>query len=171
MAVIPVIERWESGEDVTAHKLNARTTDPIDFLYDPPTCKLARKITTQSLGTLDYMSFDSVLLDTDNMADLSRDSTRMFINTPGWYTISVTVPYADSANGSWRAFVINRSGVEEFSDNRLKFGAGNWAMSMTGSAWCNAGDYLQLQFYHDAGTLTTRTIAQGVTLFAQWVSK
>lgn len=171
MAVIPVIPTFAAGEELTAEKLN-QLAAALTFQREGIRAKVARKLTTQTIASGVEVIFDSVIRDNDNMVNLVANATRITINTTGYYRMTVSFPWTDDGVGHFRSFRILKNGSEILGDVRGKLNAADQgAMSMGGSYYLVATDYLEIEIVHNATTFVTRTANDGPTLEIEWTGK
>lgn len=169
MAVLPVSPTFTAGEFPTAAKLN-ELSYAASFGYDDrPIAVACRKLSTQVIANNAEVQFDTVLIDNDNMVDLGSSTTRITIQTTGWYLLTIGFPYTDDGVGAFRAFRINKNG-SEIAANVMPKITGSIATSVAALKYLTANDYLEIEMGHDATTFTTRTVNDGPTLSAMWLS-
>jgi hypothetical protein len=169
VAVVPTMDDWIADEEPTAAKLNANIRDVGNFLLnDRPIAIACRKLTTQTIANNAEVIFDTVLIDTDNMVDLGVSTTRITINTAGYYLLTIGFPYTDDGVGVFRSFRINKNGSEVAANVMPKI-TGTVATSVTAMKYLSVNDYLEIEIGHDATTFTSRTVNDGPTLTAMWL--
>lgn len=82
---IPQPWTWANGDAPNFREMNARTSEMVNFLLNPPFIRL-RKVTVQSIptSTSTNVSWDYLEVESDEMWS-SADPTKIKPSTPGWY--------------------------------------------------------------------------------------
>ena len=160
MATIPT---FTDGTVVHATDLN--------FSMNRPVAVVSRVSTVQSIATGgNTIVWDTEVLDTDSMVDLTTSTTRITIVTPGIYRLGAQLHYANNTTG-WRAATIYVNGAA-VAENAF-------GVAGTGAATCQAGivrrlvatDYITLGALHSAGAALNTNISNGgCFLSAEWIA-
>lgn len=174
MATVPNLAGFTVGERVTAAKLTGHTKTAVDFLINPPLCRM-RHTVAQSIPTgTGYTAalLGSVESDNDGMADTANN--RMVIQTPGKYLICVRIGYVSNATGLRAVYVtVNGSGTVEFGATSQ---AANGLATVLTSTWVVplvASDNLSIRtLQNSGGALNTTSASLGAfttAMSAQWI--
>jgi hypothetical protein len=160
MATIPTPYTWAHEEIPDFREMEARLTDMVQFLMNPPMIRL-RKVAQQNISnaTNTALAYDYVEVETENMWD-SANPSKVTPITPGWYA------------GTYGAsFVSNVTGYRQL--DAIKNGSANPTMRMkydpvTGPSvgrgisfleqFNGTTDYLEVYIYQNSGgSLLTAT--------------
>lgn len=102
MATLPTQDSYTAGVPVTAPILNKNVRDAVNFLLGPPQALLTRStawtvasITVPRLIT----EWDTEVRDTDNMWNSTPNPSRLTVNTPGLYELTLFVHWPPALNG------------------------------------------------------------------------
>ncbi|MGW6535215.1 hypothetical protein ACWGBV_03155 [Streptomyces sp. NPDC055051] len=176
MATIPPTQTFLSGEKVTAAKLTAATKTPLDFLFNPPRASV---FITAGLpvatGTHTLIPFDGESWDTDSMHSNTVNPSRITINTPGQYLVSIYARYPSNGTGYRQiTFRMNAGGSSSAGTALTAFNvaavtSNSTFITRTFEITCNAGDHFELFTFQTSGA--TLNLDYGVTTGMQfrWV--
>ncbi|MFF0481060.1 hypothetical protein [Streptomyces sp. NPDC004435] len=151
MATIPPTQSFLSGEKVTAAKLTAATKTPLDFLMNPPRVNVNSTSTIAvPTGTSVLIPFDGEQWDTDSMHSTSVNPSRITINTPGQYLVSMYARYQVHATGYRQLNLRLNSGGSSSAGSTLTtinipaVSGSSTFITRTFEMTCNAGDHYEL---------------------------
>ncbi|MFC7979515.1 hypothetical protein ACFUT3_30320 [Streptomyces cinereoruber] len=176
MATIPATQTFLAGEKVTASKLTAATKTPLDFLFNPPRASVFITAGVPvSTGVTTLIPFDGESWDTDSMHSTTTNPSRVIINTPGQYLVSVFARFPVNATG-YRQLTLraNAAGVATLGSAITAFTAPavsgtSTFIGRTFELACNAGDYFELFAYHTAGTTLNLDFGTTTGMQFRWI--
>lgn len=124
----------------------------------PPLCRLSlgTPYSTSSDGNV-RMAYDTVDVDTDDMADLSRDNRSIRLNSPGYYSIGAYVVVSPGSGPPTSAFTVGLAGAQNAGRQANDVGLVQLSISV--------GSFLQVTA--PGVTFQTRRSAFGST-YAAW---
>ena len=186
MAVVPVPMTWVAGAAPSAADLNG-TNGPKgvgDFLLSPPRGS-AYQTTGVSVGTGTsteiLMAFDTTRWDSDTGGDMhnpSSNNSRMYVRTPGLYSVSYQVAFPANATGVRYAILRKNAAGTSGGGTSVHF-ARQQSASATGASYVGAtlevplaeDDYLEVfAIQNSGGSLTTATGVTGTYIQVRWVA-
>lgn len=161
-----------AGEYPTAAQMNAEVKDSINFLANPPACRVYHSI-AQSLttGTLTGLVFNSERWDTHGFHSTTTNTHLLTAPVAGLYVITASIRYATSGAGTrYVEFYLNGATViaskrwspVTFAENDLST---TYKLAI--------GDTVQFRAFQDSGvTLNVESLGQTSPEFsATWVGK
>ena len=167
------------GDKITASLWNDDVRDAVNFLTDPPRCKL-RKSVTQVIPTATNtaITWDTEVYDTDTMHDNATNNTRITFTTAGTYLITLNAMWGASATGT-RRIVIEKNGttygtgtavITPFATPGVNFAYNGATVSV--EAQFSAGEYILVWGYQDStANLNFAGTAEGYSnISARWVA-
>lgn len=126
---------------------------PPDIL-DPPVVHAYRTVrTTIPNEAAQILFFNETRYDTDSMHDTENDQSRLTINTPGIYLVTLNVTWNRNEDGDRAAF-IRRNGADFLALESKHAGDADLFVGHSLSIEENfeAGDYLEAMVKQDSGT-------------------
>jgi hypothetical protein len=154
---------WADGNVVTAAQLNAQLRDNVARLSTPVACQAVRSsnlaITTATVTSVTLTATDN--WDTDSIHSTSSNPSRFTIPTgqDGTYRVDACVVFEPSASGTIRYMRLIKNGAVIAADPAYLLDAsslisGVWSCILNGTREVAvvAGDYLEVQVYHDKGS-------------------
>lgn len=187
MAVVPVPYTWVAGaaNRPTATELNGNDGPKGvgDFLLSPPRASAYQTTgtsTSSSTSTENMMSFDTTRWDEDtaDMHDPVTLNSRIYIRTPGLYSVSYQVGFPANGTGVRYAILRKNAGSTSGGGTAIHF-ARQQAASGTGASYVGAtldvplveDDYLEVFAIQNSGSsLTTVTGVTGTYIQVRWVA-
>ncbi|MGV9815471.1 hypothetical protein ACWDTQ_26615 [Streptomyces cellulosae] len=177
MATVPTLPTFLSGEKVLASKLNAATKTPFEFLLNPPrVCAYATADATPNTGQWSIVSMAGEAWDTDAMHNPSTDNSRITINTPGQYLVTIYARWAANATGFRSLNLrINSAGSATNGSTITTIASSpasttNTFVTRTMELTCNKGDHYELFTYQNSGGTLAVQSGYGVTgMEFRWV--
>lgn len=171
MGTAPNPRTWVDGEVVTPQDLNTEIRDAIGFYLDPPFCHMELAASwTMTSNSYHDVPFDTVLRDSDGMADLSQN--KVVIQTDGYYFVQGQCAFS-SGTTSCRA-TLAKNGNADFCA-RQNWPDGTQAVyQFSGYANLVKGDVIGLWAFHNTGSdKTNASPSQGSAyrfqIKVQWV--
>lgn len=166
---IPSQQSFVAGNILTAAQLNDDVRDAINFLLDPPACKirLTADVSRSSQASFNTdISMTTEIWDNDNIHS-GGAPTLLTIVTPGRYEVTAQAAITANTTGT-RGVGINKNAVlEDFIRNRASE-TGTWSGSLTVELDLIVGDDLSLcTFQNSGGALDV--IASGTSLSCRWI--
>jgi hypothetical protein len=125
-------------------------------------------------GSTTAISFDTTILDNDNMSNIAANATRITIFTPGTYNVGVSaqlVVGAALANTVWMQLTIRKNGSTGITTSVIpQYGAGlAGGMSFSIPNNCVAGDYFEITATSSGAAFSTNNVGDGAMLYARWI--
>lgn len=167
MGTIPPLPSFTAGQVLTASQLNQFTTW-ASYWQNPPMCRASLTADTsgQSSGSWHVVSFDQDDIDNDSMHSTVSNTSRITINTTGYYQITASLSWTNDPSGTREAYVYKNNN----GDTSLSTGTGliNTTAAYTSNFITTvlippmifsftAGDYIELYgFQNTGGTLVIK---------------
>lgn len=159
MGTIPTSPTFTSGQVLTAQDLTDITAVP-DFWSDVPRVSVyGSSYSSHSNATQTLESFDSEYYDTDTMHSTSSNTSRLVVNTPGYYAVQAAISWNPNTTGV-RLAVIRLNAAGSSSGGTLVVatyasppGSSNQCTCVTPVVELSlaANDYLELFGYQNSG--------------------
>lgn len=162
-----------AGEYPTAAQMNAEVKDSVNFLANPPACRVYHSIgQTVNNASATALAFNSERYDTFGMHDTVTNNSRITFVTGGLYAVggNVEVP----AGTGDRSLEILLNGGTYVAMMRLAAAAGiPWVGQVLATYKFAAGDYIQLRLYQASGAAVTVPASTGyhAEFWATWRGK
>lgn len=170
--LVPNQRDWVVGEIVTAAMLNSNVRDAVDFLLDPPMCDLYQAA-AQSIpnGALTALVWDTEVYDNDSAHSTVTNSSRITIQTPGWYHVSAAYSMDLNTTG-YRLVCLYKNGSVAKTGNRIAPSSNQTAAVLDAYLSVSAGDYLEIVVLQSSGAALSTWVANAFRSFctARWVS-
>lgn len=164
-----------AGEYPTAAMMNAEVRDSVNFLANPPSCRVYHSAAqTIAHNTPVALAFNSERLDTDNMHDTVTNNSRITFNAAGLYVITASVQWQAAATGTRYLLIWHNTGANLVLNQISAAGtAESHAMSCTTIYKCASGTYVECRVYQFSGAaLNIQASASYSPEFsATWVGK
>ena len=161
MATVPATQTFLAGEKVTASKLIAATTTPIDFLMNPPRCNANSSGVSLTSGTSTLVTLDAEAWDTDNMHSTAANASRITINTTGQYLVSFYARFPSNSTGYRQLNLRLNSGGSATGGstwstiNVAAVNGSSTFVTRTLELSCVAGDHYEMFAMQNSGTTLT----------------
>lgn len=173
MASPPTTLTAVPGDKIAATAYNAGARDPIDFLLDPPRCRVADGTGIAIAdGATVLMTWSNEVYDTDTMHDTVSNTSRVVFTTEGYYQTSFAIQLPTATYTVSNIDVrLNAGGVIGGGSNLFQ---GNFqtARRLTGTFTraYSAGDYIELFVTQTSGASRT-TVTGDLRTFVEtrWV--
>lgn len=177
MGTIPTLPSFSAGQVLTASQLNQFTTW-CNFWQTPPICRASRSVDSSNLssGAWHLVTFDQDDIDNDNMHSTVSSTSRITIQTSGYYEITAHPHWNNNSTGSREAYIYkNNNGDETLSTGTGLYNSAVPASTNFGTTIpmpplitsFTAGDYIELYMYQNSGTTLSIAGSSGGT--ATWL--
>lgn len=156
MPALPGVPRtWTAGEYPTAAMFNAEIKDSLNFLANPPACRVYHTATQSIANTaLVALAFGSERLKTvgyASMHDNVTNNSRITIVTPGVYVVAGSVAFG-SNNLGFRYIELSLNGVTPIAVVRQPAVQGDYTdLALSTPYKFGAGDFVTLRAYQNSG--------------------
>ena len=176
MATVPDFADFAGGV-LTTTTANANIRDPGRFLLDRPACQV-RQSAAQSIANATFVAITFGTEDLDSPAghhDNVTNNTRFTAQYPGWYQLSGAVAFVANATGQritrWAVNGTGLNGGDVFSQTTAANDVVAAARTML--VLLNAGDYVELQAWQNAGGAlnTSNTAGEQPTMTVTWMRR
>lgn len=180
MGTIPALPSFTSGQELTASELN-QLVSWASFWQSPPRCRVVNTVGPNITGSSNWnlLGFDSEDYDTDGMHSTSTNTSRITVQTSGYYMVASQVRTNNSGiSGTGRQSSVckNTGGTFNVSnevahDARTNASGGDIVLATpVAIVQMTAGDYFELFAWQNEGS-SVPTIASGIWMQVQLVGK
>lgn len=175
MATVPSQDTASVGGKVTAALWNADVRDAVDFLLDPPRCRVTHTATVSASNTTNTAhAWDTEDFDSDGIHSTSVNTSRLTIVTDGVYQLSGAISWAGNSTGL-RYQMWFKNGASMGIDYQSVVAAGSSSTIVvpapTAMVALVAGDYIELVGYQNSGgSLNMNPAASYSYAEARWVA-
>jgi hypothetical protein len=174
MATVPAPRTW-AASDLTTTIFNGTTgiKGPLDFLLNPPRCRLYQTATTSMpSGTATAILFDTEEDDTDSMHSTSTNTSRIVCNAAGLYQVIATLGFAGNATGYRRVDLRKNGGPTPFATVSVQAASSlSSAVQVVAKVPLAVGDYVEMYGTQNSGSALASVAGADWTKFeAQWVA-
>lgn len=180
MATVPTPDTAAVGGRIKAGVWNDDVRDAVNFLLNPPTCRVYQGSagTTLATATATLLPFDTESWDTDASHSTSTNPSRLTAVTAGKYLVVAQVSYAANATGQ-RYVTLRKNSAGSGTGGTLvdrvsvdAVGSGSTSVFCVTEVWLStAGDYLEVFGEQSSGgNLATNTGASASFASMTWQS-
>ncbi len=179
MGTVPVEVTAVAGTVLTAATWNTNVRDGVNFFVNPPIF-IGRQVLAQSVPNNGWtvIVLDAEDKDPDNAHSTVTNPARYIPQTPGWYALEYTLPWAANVTGR-RGGRLRTNGAESQAGaggRMLVTAASAFDTAVSGAAvlgpFNGTTDYAEMMGFQDSGgALNTNIANDGVPrLSGRWVS-
>lgn len=178
MGAIPTPRTWVNGEIQPYTVINAEVYQTVQWLLQPPMCKV-RQTTTQSIPNTTYTGiiFQTEDADPYNWHNANTNPTRLTPTFPGWYRGWFSAGFATTVGGNFRIGQARQNGIQAGERNRTD-GKPPISPASTKSyrgvpfflPFNGTTDYVELMLYQDTGAAMSTPVTNQAQceLFLRW---
>jgi hypothetical protein len=166
MATKPVVATAAAGQKLTAAMWNAQVYGDSNFWVNKKPLCIAYDTAAPSIPTnaLTTVNLAAEFLDTDGMHSTSTNTSRITIQTAGWYKVWAAVAFGSNATGT-RGGLIKQNGATTIEPTYTHVAATNFntvCRLQEGWVQCVVGDYFEVQAYQNSGAAVSLTTTSGM---------
>lgn len=180
MGTVPSESTAAVGGRIKASVWNTDVRDAVNFLLNPPTCRVYQGTTgtTLATATATLIPFDTESWDTDGCHSTSSNTSRLTAVTAGKYLVIAQISYAANATGQ-RYVTLRKNSAGSSSGGTLvdslscdAAASGSTSVFLVTEVWLStAGDYLEVFGQQSSGgNLATNTGASATFASMTWQS-
>lgn len=151
---------WLTNEVLTSADVNVYLRDNLEFLGAPPACSVFNS-GPQSLsnGVFVAMTANSERWDTDGMHSLVSQTSRITINTAGFYLFNATLTFVANAVGA-RAigYAVNGGSTKQVQAQDNAGGSVNSVLTASFPELLTPGDFVEIQGWQATGGSLNATL-------------
>lgn len=146
--------KGELGKYAVTHK--DRDSDLEDFLQSDqfvPSLSVSRVLVSENMGTSGSVTFEGIDFQSTNLFDwIAGDPSKVTALESGIVSINGFMSIAGSAAGTYRTAIIQVNGTTPVAAQTSTIpGAADMNISLPGTTYLAAGDYVKLAYNQDSG--------------------
>lgn len=169
MATKPTIATAAVGQKLSAVLWNNQVYNLANFWNNKKPLCVAYDTAAPSIpsGGLNAVNLAAEYIDTDGMHSISSNTSRVTIQTAGWYKVWGGVAFNSNTTGT-RGGAIRMNGTTIVEPTYCHYAATNFNTTFRlNEGWmqCVVGDYFEVQAYQNSGAALNLTVTSGMKTY------